>query len=321
MLPALTRMTPHLSMPTSPKVQGTLLAVAAFAASAAGQVLAKQVYALGAQPSSFLLIRLVAAVSLLAVISRSRLLAIPTRRRWTLLGIGVAFGVQTLAYFSALELAPVALVVVVVTAYPLVVIVQDSVATRTVPSPARIVLMVVSLGGLWLAAGRPAGLPDLGVGLALVSAVGYGTYLRLSARALTDVRPIVATCWVLSGALVTISIVTALQQPTWPTAPGVVLAILHGAVATTIPIVAIYAAISRMSAGEVSALGPLEPILATGLAAVVLGEALSGDQLLGGALVVGCVAALAGLRPRFGLPRLPFALPRNATPPALRPPP
>lgn len=310
-LPALRLPVPPL--PAQARTQGQLLAVTAFLASAAGQVLAKGVYAQGAEPVSFLVIRLAAAVALLCLLARGQLLAIPRRRRLTLLGLGVGFGAQTLAYFSALERSPVALVVVVVSAYPLVVVLQDAVADRAVPSPRRLAVMAVSLVGLWLAAGRPTGMPDAGIALALLSAVGYGTYLRLSAPALTDVRPVVATAWVLSGALLALSVVALLTQPAWPTPTGLAMAGLHGAAATTIPIVAIYAAIQRLSPAEVSTLGPLEPILATAFAAAVLGESLALPQLAGGAVVIASVAALAGLRPRFGLPRLPFALSGSAS--------
>lgn len=298
----------------TPAVQGRLLAVLAFLASAGGQVLAKSVYALGAEPVSFLVIRLTAAVGLLVLLTRRELFTLPLRRRLTLLAVGVGFGAQTLAYFSALELAPVRLVVVVVATYPIVVVTLDSIADRVRPSARRMAVMAVSLVGLWLAAGTPTAMPDLGVLLAMTSAVGYSVYLRASQRALTGVRPVVATAWVLTGALLTMLAVAVVFTPSWPSTAGVGLSMLHGVVSTTVPIVAIYAALQRLRASDVAALGPLEPIIATGVAAAVLGETLTTTELVGGAIVVAAIAQLSGFRPRFGLPRLPFAVPRTGRP-------
>lgn len=298
----------------SPAAQGRLLAVLAFVVAAGGQVVAKAAYGMGAEPVSFLVIRLAAAVGLLVLLTRRQLFDIELRRRLTLLVVGVGFGAQTLAYFSALERAPVRLVVVVVSTYPMVVVTLDAMAERTMPSLRRIAVMGVSLIGLWLAAGSPTVMPDLGVLLALTSAVGYSIYLRASQRALTDVRPMVATAWVLTGALVTMLVIAIATTPAWPSVGGTGLAMLHGMVSTTVPIVAIYAALQRLRATEVAALGPLEPILATGVAAAVLGETLTRPELLGGVIVVAAIAQLSGIRPRFGLPRLPFAVPHRGRP-------
>ena len=88
---------------------------------------------------------------------------------------------------------------------------------------------------------------------------------------------------------------------------GVGIAALHGAFATALPVVALYAAVQRMGATQVASLGPAEPIMATAFAAVALGEPVTAVQVAGGALVLSTVAALAGVRPRAVLPRVPGA--------------
>ncbi|CAN5220440.1 DMT family transporter [soil metagenome] len=295
----------------SPATAGRLLTITAFAATACGGVLAKTVYATGATPVSFLVIRLTAAVGVLALLNRGALWTLPARRRWTLVALGLGFGLQTLAYYSAVSLAPVGLVVVVVSTYPIVVVAMDAVIDRRLPSAGRTAVMAAALMGLWVAAGRPSGTPDLGLVLALGSAVSYAVYLRLSQRTLTGVKPMVATAWVMVGALVVVSAVAVATQPAWPSAAGIGLSVAHGLFTTTVPIVAVYAALQRLTVADIAALGPLEPIMATTLAAVVLGEALGVGQLVGGLIVVVAVTRLAGVRPRAGLPRLPFAVPRT----------
>ncbi len=312
---------PHLPARLSvsalpPATVGRLIIVVAFLAAGVGSTLAKSAYALGATPVSFLLIRLLTAVAVLALLTGPSLWRIGARRIGTLVVLGLAFGGQTLAYYNAVQLSPVALVVVVVSSYPIVVIALDAIADRTVPSPLRIATMVASLTGLWLAAGSPVGRPDAGVLLALVSATGYAVYLRISARVLAPsadgrragIAPMVGTFWVMLGALLVIVVVGLLTAPAMPQPAGVGLAVVHGVLSTIVPIVGVYAALQRLTTSEVAVLGPLEPIVATGIAGLVLGETLTGTQTLGVVLVVVAVAQLSGIRPRVGLPRLPFAL-------------
>lgn len=305
-------------LPTlSPSATGRLLMVVAFSASGIGTVVAKSAYRMGAVPVSFLVVRLVVAVLFLAVLCGPALWRLEPTRILKLILIGLGFGVQTLAYYSAVDLAPVGLVVVTVSSYPIVVIAMDAVASRSLPKPSRMAAMAVSLAGLWLGAGSPTGGLDVGIILALISSVGYAVYLRLSAQALTPrypdgplaVRPMVATAWVMAGALVFMTAVALVTSPPVPAGGSTGIAMLHGVMATAVPIVAIYAALQRLGAGQVAVLGPLEPIVATGAAVLMLGESLTLLQGLGVTMVIVAVAQLSGVRPRAVLPRLPFTVP------------
>ncbi len=294
----------------APATLGKLLIVVAFTASGVGSVIAKAAYGMGATPVSFLLVRLVTAVVVLAVLTGPARWRLPLRKVLSLVALGMLFGAQTLAYYAAVSQSPVGLVVVIVSTYPLVVIAIDAAERRTPPGGVKVGVMLSSLVGLWLAAGSPTGRPELGVLLALASAVGYGIYLRLSASALYGVTPMVATGWLMSGALVVMAGVAVATQPSVPSAGAIGLSVLHGIAATTVPIVAIYAALQRLRTDEVAALGPLEPIVATMVASAALGEVLAPLQAVGMIVVVAAVAQLSGVRPRAGLPRLPIAVVR-----------
>ena len=167
---------------------GRALVILAFVCGGLGSVLAKFTLEAGATPLSFLLIRLLAAVGILGLLVRRDMWRLPPSRQAQLFGTGVLFGCQSLAYFSAVALSPVALVVVTVASYPVALLVVDSVSARTMPGPGRLVAMATSLVGLWLAAGSPSARLDLGIALALASSIGYATYLRVSASALAP-RP------------------------------------------------------------------------------------------------------------------------------------
>ena len=286
---------------------GRALTLLAFSGFAVAGVLGKFAYAQGAEPLSLLVVRFAAAVLVLVLLGRRQLLAIPRRTIAILLALGTVCTGQSMAFYSAVEVAPVGLVVVVVAIYPVIVMLLDSLLARRVPSVARLSLLGVALAGLWLAAGMPTGRLDLGVLLALVCAFVYATYMRLSEPLLAGVPPLVATTWVTVGGLISAVVLVPLVVPSWPTAAGVGIAALHGAIATALPVVALYAAVQRMGATQVASLGPAEPIMATALAAVALGEPVTAVQVAGGVLVLSTVAALAGVRPRAVLPRVPGA--------------
>lgn len=294
---------------------GHALTLFAFAGFAIAGVLAKFAYAEGAEPLSLLFVRFAAAVVVLVALARRQMAAIPRRRIVVLLALGMVFTGQSMAFYSAMEVSPVGLVVVVVAIYPVFVALLDAMLARRVPSTGRIVLLGVALAGLWMAAGMPTGRVDLGVGLALACAVVYAAYMRLSEPLLSAVPPLVATAWVTTGGLVSAAVLVPLVQPAWPTATGLGVAALHGVVATALPVVALYAAVAKMGATAVASLGPAEPIMATALAALVLGEPVTAAQVGGGVLVLSTVVALAGVRPRAVLPRLPVpALRRSPAP-------
>lgn len=302
-LPASVR---HRVAAQSRSTTGRLIALVSFVGTALGGVLAKAVYAAGAEPVSFLVLRLVAAVLVLGLLARRRLVQIPLSAALRLLGLGLFFGVQTMIYYVALSLSPVALVVVTVSCYPVVVLLLDAVAARERPSAERVGLVVLSLVGLWVAAGSPMGRPDAGMLLALLGAVAFAVYLRLSEAVFVNVPALVGTWWSMSGALLLMVVLALITAPAWPTATGVALASLQGVLATALPLVGIYAALKRIRASDVAALGPLEPVLATAAAVALLGERLTLSQIGGSVIVLATVAALAGVRPRAVITRLPF---------------
>lgn len=298
----------------SATTRGRLLALTAIAGFALAGILAKPIYATGATPQSFLLIRFLTGAAVLALVTWRRLGGIGWRTRLLLLGMGVLFAGQALAYYGAVAIAPVSLVVVVVAVYPLLVVLGDVLLRRAPLDPRRLALLCAAVVGLWLGAGAPRGTLDRGVVLALTCAVLHAAYLQTSQRALAGIPALVATFHVTAGALVVVAVVTLATAPTFPDATGWALSAVHGTLVTALPIVVLHTAVQRIGAAEAAQLGIVEPVLATALAVVLLGERLAPVQLVGATLVLGAMAATAAIRPRAVLPRNPLvvAAPRAA---------
>jgi drug/metabolite transporter (DMT)-like permease len=64
-------------------------------------------------------------------------------------------------------------------------------------------------------------------------------------------------------------------------------------VSTAVAMATFFAGIQRLGAADAATLSTLEPVVTFILAAVFLGEAVSALQIIGGAIVLGAVIALA----------------------------
>jgi drug/metabolite transporter, DME family len=149
---------------------------------------------------------------------------------------------------------------------------------------AGLALLVLRGGG----AGRPDG---LGILLALLAGLSYAAYTVLAKHQLdTGHAPstVMAAAFGLGGLL---SVPVLLSQPLgWvATGPGAALALYLGLVTTTVGYLLFVRGLTHLPAGPVTTLMLAEPVVATTLGVVVLGERLSA---LGG---VGAVLVLVGL--------------------------
>jgi drug/metabolite transporter (DMT)-like permease len=74
---------------------------------------------------------------------------------------------------------------------------------------------------------------------------------------------------------------------TLPSALGVIV------LASVVPVLLFYSAVPLIGAGNAARLATVEPVTAVVLSYVVLGDSLAVSQIIGGAIVVASVVALA----------------------------
>jgi drug/metabolite transporter (DMT)-like permease len=277
-----------------------LLLVSAFSI-ATSSVLARRAYDFGSSPETITVIR-VAVPALVfgtwfAVIGwRSGAV---TRLGWRVLALMVAYGLTLLIInmfeLKALERVPVAVVVLVVALVPLWISLISWLLWR-VPLGLRGGLAVAAaLGGTALVVGAPGGEIDL-LGLAFsfaTSVLSAGLYLLVE-RGLHRVSPpaIIAV-----GALAATAVAVSVEPGALPDELGggghrTALALGAG-LGVTVTMILTLVAIRHSSAFVAGVAVACEPIFAGLLAWWILGERLSGFQLLGGAVALtGLVLAL-----------------------------
>jgi drug/metabolite transporter (DMT)-like permease len=226
--------------------------------------------------------------SVLAVRGELRLLS----GRNLLVGFALgAFGYAAMSglYFVGLEFMTAGMVGIVLYTYPVFVLVLAAAFLDEVVDRQRIAALLVTLGGIALITGAdPAAADPRGVGIVLVAAVVYATYITVSRTTLEDVSAPTLTAHVLPAAALTFLVIglatNSLSVPSTGVGWGAVVGI--AVVATAMPIFAFFAGLSRIGAGPASILSAVEPVVTVALGAAFLAEPVSVVVLVGGGLVL-----------------------------------
>jgi drug/metabolite transporter (DMT)-like permease len=254
------------------------------------------------------------------------------RARWRVIaygGLGVV-GTQ-LAYFAAIRTIPVGLALLIQYLAPLLLVGLAWVRTRRMPKPVVLIGSALSLAGLVLVIGIVGGtaaggsLDPVGVLWALLAAVGLGIYFVLGARPDGDIPPIAfaGSSLLVGGVLLAGVAATGLlpvtvgfadvrflggDVPWWLPAAGVAL------LATALAYVLGVTGARRLGTRVASFLGLAEVLFSCVFAWLLLGQALSPLQLVGGVLILAGIVFVRSERP--DLPVSPDTLPIPVTEPA-----
>lgn len=284
------------------RAAGLALVLSSAVAFGTMPVFAKVAYRSGAEPVALLAVRFaVAAVVLVA------LRALTARRDkvggWprgatlaTLLALGGGLYVaQALSFFSALELAPAALVAILLYLFPGLVVLLAAAFLRERPSAAVVGCLLLAVLGVGLTVGPVRGeVAPLGLVLGVVSAVCYAVYIVLSSRVVPRVGALTALCVVVTGAAVSYGVLAVVVRPDWPgDAGGWIATVAVGLVGTVFAMLAFFAGLTRLGPTDTSVTSTLEPVVTALLGVVVLGERLTPLQVVGAVLVLAAVVAIA----------------------------
>jgi drug/metabolite transporter (DMT)-like permease len=209
----------------------------------------------------------------------------------------VVFGVGVVAvnwcYYTAIDRLPVGVAISIQYTAPVLVLLLTALVARRTPGWLTGSAGVLTLVGAVLVSGAYAGLRDLdglGVTAAFGSALAFALYL-LSAEAAGRRRAHPATILTVGFGVAAIVWGIALPWWDWPidrlTDPQIALRVLGvGVVGTLIPFLLAVSAVRVISAAVAGIAATTEPVFASALAWLLLGQALGLPQLVGGGLVV-----------------------------------
>lgn len=277
---------------------GPLLCLISAACFGAMAVFGRYAYDAGVTPATLLLIRFTLAAAVLALLlAVARPARIPRRAVVVALGLGaVGYATQATLFFEALTVMDASLLALVLYTYPLMVTVASVLLGRDRLTPARAGALIAASGGtllVLLASGGAVSTP-LGVLMGLGSALTYTVYILVSDRAVRQVPPLPLSTLVMTGAAVALAGRSAAAGgPDLDFAPiGWLWLACIAVVSTVLATLTFFAGLRRTGPSTAAILSTFEPVVTAALATWLLGESLSGLQLLGGVLVLTAVVFL-----------------------------
>lgn len=278
------------------RLAGYLLVAFSGLAFGAMAVLARFVYAAGADPLTTLALRFgIAALALLAWVALRRIPLPRGRLLVQLLAAGaLGLGGVSLTFFLALTEASAGLVSLLHFLYPALVALVGVACYGERPGKARLVALSLALLGTALTVGAPGDATPYGIFLAVLSAVIFAGYFHLANPLTKRAGSIAATTVSLAGAGGLFVVLALARGPSLPTgAVGWLSAVALALVSTALAYGTLLAGMRRIGPTPAAMLSTLEPLVTVVLAAAFLAETPGALVLVGGALIVGAALLLA----------------------------
>jgi drug/metabolite transporter (DMT)-like permease len=249
-------------------------------------------YAGGADALGVMLLRSVfAALAVAAMaLAAGRALLPPRDLRWTGVTIGFVWLAGAWSYLGSFKRIPIGLAVTIFYLFPLIVALIARVIEGERLSRHRAASLLVGFLGVMLAVGASFARIDLlGVALAAVAALGVAVNMTISARIMRRSNPQAA---MLTMTGTSAAALAALAPVVGCSLPVTALGWFGLAMATALFVCAMtcfYTAISMIGSIRTAMVCNLEPVAATAMAFLILGEAPGPIQLAGIALVIGAI--------------------------------
>jgi drug/metabolite transporter (DMT)-like permease len=239
-----------------------------------------------------------AAIFWLLLLARRKVRRLPRQRIAAFALMGFLFAAGSTASFMSVERIPASLSALVFYIYPAIVTAGSALVFGTRFSLPQIAVLIGAVTGCALTVDLQSGdIDPLGLALALVTPCFYSCYVLLGSRATLGVAPLNASAWIMTFAaplMVLIGITGALgdQLTTdistrgWAAIAGLTI------FSTVISISTFLAGMARLDPFRASIISTIEPVVSVILAALLLSERLTPQQILGGIVIISSTIAL-----------------------------
>lgn len=253
---------------------------------------AKIVYADGGNALTLMLIRFLAAslVFALILLLRRDSFRVPAAQRLGLLSLGLVWSAAMVCYLLSVERISVSLAVLILYAYPLLVLAYALLRRQLPASMALVGLFLLAFCGLYLSlSGGDVDISAAGIMLAAAASLGAAYTFVCGASVATKMSPLLMTFWINASGLLMIMpfMVERLLLP--QTIEGM-LAMVAATLFYLVAILSQFQALARLPAAKAAFILNLEPVVSILLASLVLQEILSARQWLGVVLVISVIA-------------------------------
>lgn len=225
------------------------------------------------------------------------------------LSAGVGVAVYQLSFFEAVDRTGVAIgAIVAIGSGPVFVGAFERLVDGVWPGRRWAVATAIATAGvalLTVSGARSASADVVGVGLALVAGAGYATYTVIAKRLIRGGRAPVGVMGVAFGIAAVLLIPVLIGAGTgWlGSGSGIAVALYLGIFPTAVSYVLFARGLTHLPASEVATLVLAEPLTATALGVLALGEAFGALDAAGAVLVLAALVILGAGGLRFALGR------------------
>lgn len=276
---------------------GTFLVLGAATLWATFGIFAKRLYAEGFQPGELASVRaFIAFLAVLGFAAATRGSVRVGRRTAGFLAIYgvVGFAVFQLVYLGSLERTPVAVAAALLYTAPAFVVVIARFTLGESLDGEKLALLGLVLVGVLLVTGMRREITGTGgealsptaIGLGLGAGLTYAIYTVMSKAAMQRTGPLPALTWSFGAATVALAFVASPIEPLLRSRAALPWLIGLGIVPTLLAYALFLRALRLLRAGAASMIASVEPVIAAGLAVLVLGETLHAEQGAGIACIV-----------------------------------
>lgn len=221
---------------------------------------------------------------------RGRLRLLSGRNLVAGIGLGaVGYAAMSFFFLFGVNLTGAGLGALLLYIYPAIVVVIASFVLDERITRFTVAAVVLAVAGIaMVATGQPVRVDPLGIGVLLLAAVIYAGYITVSRSVLQTVSAPALSAHVIPAAGVTFllhgAITGTTTVPATPEQWGVVVGI--AVLATAIPILTFFAAVSIIGASRTSVVSTFEPVFTVILGTLLLGEPLTLGSIVGGLAVL-----------------------------------
>ena len=212
---------------------------------------------------------------------------------WRLIGMGaLGYVGQSFCYLTATQFASPGLVALLLYLYPVFVAILSAVFLKEKFTPIKIAALALATFGAALTA-NPQGGQWTGILLAVTAAAIYSVYIIVGTGVMRQVSAFQSSTVIFASAgavYATLALIRGPQLPQSGAGWAAVIAIVL--IATVIPVVTFLAGLRRIGPTNASMLSTVEPIVTVLLAALLFGDVLTPEALIGGALILIAVVML-----------------------------
>lgn len=210
-------------------------------------------------------------------------------------GLGVVYGVMSLAYFEGLRWLSAGVAALLLFTYPVQVTLCSAVALEEPVTLPKLLALVAAVSGVALVVGSGTEFAIAGAVLVGVASLCYTVYAMGTRVLMATTHPLVHAAHTFLGVTATVLVygvaTDALSMPGtaagWWLIAGITLA------GTVLPILLFSAGLARIEASRASIASTSEPLTTVGLGVAVLGETLTVAIGVGAALILSGVVLTA----------------------------